>query len=132
MVRAMADDNTVFRQFHHRIKWLWLYMELGTLVTGLVVAWRYKYLFLIMLIAVTLWYISMDAVMLIIDHEDLWNSYVAIPSTCVDVLWRVDVAISVLWTSDAKHSRLRVLALSFRRFSVLGRPYQPRFRQRTV
>ncbi len=69
------DDNTVFRQFHHRIKWLWLYMELGTLVTGLVVAWRYKYPFLIMPIAVTLWYISMDAVMLIIDHEDLWNSY---------------------------------------------------------
>ena len=59
--------------------------------------------------------------------------YVAIPSTCVDVLWRVDDAISVLGGHQGtKHSRLRVLALSFRRFSVLGRPYQPRFRQRTV
>ena len=51
------EDDTVYRQFHTRIKWLWLYMELGTLVTGLIVAWRYKYPFLIMPIAVTLWYI---------------------------------------------------------------------------
>ena len=59
--------------------------------------------------------------------------HVAIPSTCVDVLWRVDDAIGVLGGHQStKHSRLRVLALSFRRFSVLGRPYQPRFRQRTV
>ncbi|WP_334020534.1 DUF2157 domain-containing protein [Alteromonas sp. S015] len=69
------DDNAVYRQFHHRIEWLWLYMELGTLITGIGVAWRYKYPFLVMPIAVTLWYISMDAVMLIIDQDDMWNSH---------------------------------------------------------
>ena len=69
------DNDTVYRQFHTRIKWLWLYMELGTLVTGLIIAWRYKFPFLIMPIAVTLWYISMDVVMLIIDQDDIWNSH---------------------------------------------------------
>lgn len=69
------QDDAVYRQFHTRVKWLWLYMELGTLVTGLTIAWRYKYPFLIMPIAVTLWYISMDAVMLIVDQDNMWNSY---------------------------------------------------------
>ena len=40
--------------------------------------------------------------------------YVAIPSTCVDVLWRVDDAIGVLGGHQStKHGRLRVLALSY-------------------
>lgn len=46
-------------------------MELGTLVAGLIVVWRYKYPFLIMPIAVTLWYMSMDvAVMIMGDQYD--------------------------------------------------------------
>ena len=69
------EDDTVYRQFHTRVKWLALNMVLGTLVTGMIVAWIYKYPFLIMPIAVTLWYISMDAVMLLIDQDDIWNSY---------------------------------------------------------
>ena len=35
-------------------------MEFGTLAVGAIVAWKYKYPFLIMPIAVTLWYMSMD------------------------------------------------------------------------
>ena len=35
-------------------------MEFGTLIVGAIVAWRYKYPFLIMPRAVTLWYMSMD------------------------------------------------------------------------
>jgi hypothetical protein len=53
-------DGSTYREFHRYIKWHWLYMELGTLVVGLIVAWRFKYPFLIMPIAVTLWYMSMD------------------------------------------------------------------------
>jgi hypothetical protein len=35
-------------------------MELGTLVTGALVVWKFKYPFLLMPIALTLWYMSMD------------------------------------------------------------------------
>jgi len=53
-------DESTYREYHRYIKWHWLYMELGTLMVGLIVAWRFKYPFLIMPIAVTLWYMSMD------------------------------------------------------------------------
>lgn len=53
-------DETAYQDYHRYIKWHWIYIELGTLVAGLIVAWRYKYPFLIMPIAVTLWYMSMD------------------------------------------------------------------------
>lgn len=35
-------------------------MELATLAVGIAMAWKYKYPFLLMPIAVTLWYLSMD------------------------------------------------------------------------
>lgn len=53
-------DESTYQQYHKYIKWHWLYMELGTLVVGSIVAFRYKYPFLTMPIAVTLLYMSMD------------------------------------------------------------------------
>lgn len=52
------DDH--YRDFHRIIEWHWLLMELATLAVGAIVAWRYRYPFLLMPIAVTLWYLSMD------------------------------------------------------------------------
>ncbi len=68
---GLWPDESAYREYHKYIKWHWIYMELGTLATGLFVAWRYRYPFLIMPIAVTLWYMSMDvAVMIMGDHYD--------------------------------------------------------------
>lgn len=53
-------DASVYRDYHHYIRWHWLYMELGTLAAGLAVAWRYRYPFLVLPLAATLWYLSMD------------------------------------------------------------------------
>jgi hypothetical protein len=53
-------DDTVFREYNYYIKWHWLFMELGTLAVGVILAWIYRYPFMIMPIAVTLWYMSMD------------------------------------------------------------------------
>jgi len=64
------DDNSVYRQFHTRIQWLWLYMELGTLIAGVIVVWRYKYPFLVMPIAVTLWYMTMDVTEFLVGEYD--------------------------------------------------------------
>ncbi|WP_454782586.1 DUF2157 domain-containing protein [Legionella sp. WA2022007384] len=53
-------DNTVYQDYHAYVKWNWIFMELGTLIVGIIMAWLYRYPFMIMPIAVTLWYMSMD------------------------------------------------------------------------
>ena len=53
-------DASAYHEYHKYIKWHWLYMELGTLAVGAILAWKYKYPFLIMPIAFTFWYMSMD------------------------------------------------------------------------
>ncbi|WP_250656212.1 DUF2157 domain-containing protein [Alkalimarinus coralli] len=65
-------DDTVYREYHRYIKWHWLYMEFGTLVVGVAIAWKYKYPFLIMPIAVTLWYMSMDITAMISGGDNTW------------------------------------------------------------
>jgi len=58
-------EGSPYREYHHYIRWNWIYLEFGTLAVGAVIAWIYRYPFLQMPIAVTLWYMSMDlAVML--------------------------------------------------------------------
>ena len=49
-----------YREYHTRIDWRWLMMELATLAAGAVALWRYRLPFLVMPVAVTLWYMSMD------------------------------------------------------------------------
>lgn len=53
-------DVSTYSQYNYFIKWQWIFMELSTLAVGVVLAWIYRYPFMIMPIAVTLWYISMD------------------------------------------------------------------------
>lgn len=53
-------DNTHYRDYHRYIKWHWVYLELGTLVIAAVMLYKYRYPFLTMPVAVTLWYASMD------------------------------------------------------------------------
>ncbi len=52
--------GSLYHDYHDWVRWHWLLMELGTLAVGAIVAWRYRYPFLIMPIAATLWYMSMD------------------------------------------------------------------------
>ena len=66
-------DESVYRDYHRYIKWHWLYMELGTLVVGCIMAYKYKYPFLMMPIAVTLWYLSMDITAMISGGDFDWE-----------------------------------------------------------
>ncbi len=66
-------DESVYRDYHRYVKWHWLYMELGTLAVGAIVAWKYKYPFLIMPIAVTLWYMTMDITAMISGGDIKWE-----------------------------------------------------------
>ena len=58
-------DHSVYRDYHRYIRWHWIYMELGTLAVGAIMAWIYRYPFLFMPVAATLWYMSMDIAPLI-------------------------------------------------------------------
>jgi hypothetical protein len=57
-----VDGSTVwaYRDYHTRIDWRWLLMEFATLAAAAVALWRYRLPFLVMPLAVTLWYMSMD------------------------------------------------------------------------
>lgn len=70
---GMWPDDTAYRDYHRYIKWHWLYMELGTLAVGTIIAWKYKYPFLVMPIAVTLWYITMDITAIISGGDYGWE-----------------------------------------------------------
>lgn len=52
----------LFREYHTRIDWSWLFLELATLVAAALMLWRYRLPFSVMPLAVTLWYLSMDLV----------------------------------------------------------------------
>ena len=53
-------EGRVYREYHTHIDWRWILMELATLATGVIMLWRYRLPFLVMPVAVTLWYMSMD------------------------------------------------------------------------
>ena len=53
-------DATPYRDYHIYVRWHWILMELATLAVGAVLFQRYRIPFLLMPVAVTLWYMSMD------------------------------------------------------------------------
>ena len=53
-------DGRVYRDYHLYIDWRWIFMELATLAAGAIMLWRYRLPFLVMPVAATLWYMSMD------------------------------------------------------------------------
>ncbi|EMR13655.1 hypothetical protein MPL1_03935 [Methylophaga lonarensis MPL] len=65
-------DSSVYQEYHRYIRWHWLYMQLGTLAVGAIMAYRYRYPFLLMPIAVTLWYLSMDIAAILVGG---WASF---------------------------------------------------------
>lgn len=82
--------------FHTRIDWRWLMMELATLAAGVVLLWRIRLPFMVMPLAVTLWYMSMDVAHgLMQQHGFDWKlardiSLVFGLGTCALAVW-VDV-----------------------------------------
>lgn len=70
---GLWPDESVYREYHRYIKWHWLYMEMSTLAVGAILAWKYKFPFLMMPIAVTLWYLSMDITAMISGGDNDWQ-----------------------------------------------------------
>jgi hypothetical protein len=66
-----------YAQYHTRIDWRWLTLELVTLAAAAVALWALRYPFLTMPVAFTLWYLSMDLARLIVapDQALAWEFY---------------------------------------------------------
>jgi hypothetical protein len=62
-----------YRDYHVFIDWRWIMMEFGTLAIGAVLLWRYRFPFMLMPIAVTLWYMSMDLVPFLLGKERVYD-----------------------------------------------------------
>lgn len=64
-------EGRSYAEYHTRIDWRWLLMELGTLAAGAALLWRYRLPFMVMPIAVTLWYMGMDLAPFLLGEADL-------------------------------------------------------------
>ena len=62
-----------YRDYHVFIDWRWIMMEFGTLAIGAILLWRYRFPFMLMPIAVTLWYMSMDLVPFLFGGERVYD-----------------------------------------------------------
>jgi MFS family permease len=68
------EGDLEYRAYHTHIDWRWMLMELGTLAVAAMYLFRYRMPFLVMPVAVTLWYMSMDIVQfLTIDGDSDWE-----------------------------------------------------------
>jgi hypothetical protein len=73
MALGYWGENKPYRDFHVFIDWRWVLMELGTLAIGAILLWRYRFPFMLMPIAVTLWYMSMDIVPFLAGDPQPYN-----------------------------------------------------------
>jgi hypothetical protein len=99
-----------FSAYHTHINWRWLTLEFVTLMAGVVMLWRYRLPFMVMPIAVTLWYMNMDVAHAIWSDAGHWDwkfirdvSLVFGMATVFIALW-VDVrsrrALAPEWRQD--------------------------------
>lgn len=58
-----------FRAFHRHINWRWLTLELSTLAAAVVMLRSIKLPFMVMPVAVTLWYLNMDVAHLLMQKD---------------------------------------------------------------
>lgn len=66
-------EDKPYRDYHVFIDWRWIMMEFGTLAIGAILLWRYRFPFMLMPIAVTLWYMSMDMVPFLLGAERVYD-----------------------------------------------------------
>jgi hypothetical protein len=67
------DMDKPFRHYHQYIDGRWMMMEFATLAVAAILLWRYRFPFMLMPVAATLWYMSMDLVPLLIT--DNWQDW---------------------------------------------------------
>ena len=86
-----ANDN--YRDYHRLIDWRWLTLELATLAASVVMLRSFRLPFMVMPVAVTIWYLSMDVAHMLMQKEGFdWQftrdvSLVFGLATCAIAVW---------------------------------------------
>ena len=128
-------SGTLYRDYHTWIDWRWLTMESATLLAGAAMFKRYRYPFLLMPVAFTLWYMSMDCADWLFDwltSGSEQNDWPTLSLRYTVKSW-VSVAFGLLMLLPAfkiGFRRLCLLAVPLRRAHLLGRADQHGFGQR--
>lgn len=73
MALGYWGESKPYRDYHVFIDWRWIEMEFGTIAIGAILLWRYRFPFMLMPIAVTLWYMSMDLVPFLMGQEHVYD-----------------------------------------------------------
>ncbi|WP_229008193.1 hypothetical protein [Methylophilus sp. Leaf408] len=60
-----------YQDYYSFVDWRWIWMELGTLAAGAIMLYLYRLPFMVMPIAVTLWYLSMDLALFLSENNDI-------------------------------------------------------------
>ncbi len=68
---GLWDGDRIYREYHIYIDWRWMSMELATLSVATLLLWRWKLPFMVMPVAVTLWYMSMDLAPFLFGDADV-------------------------------------------------------------
>jgi hypothetical protein len=67
---GLFPENKEYHDYYKYVEWRWIYMELGALLMGSILTYKYKLPFLLMPVAVTLWFLSMDLTDMIMHSSD--------------------------------------------------------------
>jgi len=98
-----------YRDYHRWIDWRWLWLELATLAAAAALLARLRLPFLVMPLAVTLWYLSMDLTHMLMQKDGFdWTfsrnmSLVFGLGTCALAVWvdlRTRLATQAAWRQD--------------------------------
>ncbi|HTO47884.1 MAG TPA: DUF2157 domain-containing protein [Burkholderiales bacterium] len=114
MALGYWGEDKPYRHYHQYIDGRWIMMELGTLAAGAVLLWRYRFPFMLMPIAVTLWYMSMDLVPFLFGDWRDWEVRKFIS------LWFGVAMILVAFWVDLRSRHSRDYAFWLHLFGVLA------------
>lgn len=105
-----------YRDFHYLIDWRWLFMELATLAVGAIIFWRYQLPFVVLPIAVTLWYMSMDATAFLLGGSS--SEFFSPQGKLVSTWFGICMIVVALWV-DVRTRTTRDVAFWLHVFGVL-------------
>jgi hypothetical protein len=114
-----ADDtsNWAYRDYHTRIDWRWLLMEFATLAGGAIALWRYRLPFMVLPIAVTLWYMSMDLTPYLLGGESTHSFWEV--GKFVSLWFGLGMVLVAFWV-DLRSQAVRDFAFWLYVFGVLA------------
>jgi len=93
-------EGQAYRDYHRLVDWRWITMELATLATGALLLRRYRLPFMVMPVALTLWYLSMDLTPFLFHAQD---QTLALRKT-VSVCFGLVMLLLALWTDIRSRS----------------------------